>query len=62
MNCMAGVSLPGDQDRLVEEAEIAFKCKSMISNVEGYMIYKKLSNETGYASVPAATSHLAYRK
>jgi hypothetical protein len=33
MNCMAGVSLPGDQDRLVEEAEIAFKCKSMISNV-----------------------------
>jgi hypothetical protein len=33
MNCMAGVSLPGDQDRLVEEAEIAFECKSMISNV-----------------------------
>jgi hypothetical protein len=33
MNCMAGVSVLSDQDRLVVEAEIPFKYRSMISDV-----------------------------
>lgn len=62
IDCMSEVSLPCDFDGLVK-TEISFKLQvDNLGYVRVYMIYKELSNETDYASIPVATSHLAYRK